>query len=103
MAGRFGRFYDSSDKGSEYVYGPTDTGKGGGSTNTGSKGQPSSTPKEKPRESRPDKKDKAHDKDVHDRMRADDAFMNEPSDVRGVESGAYDGVEGPGDRAREDV
>lgn len=94
MAGRFGAFY-KDDPGKEYVYGPTDTGKGGGSISTGSKGQPSSAPKEKTRDSGQSRRDKKHDKEIYAQMKKDDDFMNEPNQVRGTESGAYDGIDQP--------
>lgn len=104
MAGRFGSFY-KDDPGTEYVYGPTDTGKGGGSINTGSKGQPSSNQKEKPRDNGQSRRDKKHDKEIYDQMKADDKFMSEPNETRGTESGAYDGLdtEALGNRQTENV
>lgn len=90
--GKFGGFYNKNDVGSEYVYGPTDTGKGGGSINTGSSGKPSDTPKEKPKTPPADRKP-AKENDADHQRKLDDAFMNEPSTTRGTESGAYDGLE----------
>lgn len=98
MAGRYGGFYNNNDTGTEYVYGPTDTGSGGGSINTGSKGKPSSEPREKPR---PKESTKQKENDADANRRLDDAFMNEPSTVRGTESGAYDGIDAPDAPARE--
>lgn len=80
----------------EYQYGPIDTGKGGGSINTGSKGKPSAAPKEKPAP-----KENTADAD----RKADDAYMAEPTEMRGTESGAYDGLDISQlrDRANEEV
>lgn len=73
-----GNFYNSNQPETDYGYRPIDTGKGGGSIDTG---------KKKKREKEP--KENSADKD----RKADDAFMNEPNEVRGTESGAYDGLE----------
>ena len=68
----------------EYQYGPTDTGKGGGSISTGSKGKPSTAPKEKPVP-----KENTADAD----RKKDDAFMAEPNTMRGTEAGNYNGLD----------
>ncbi len=93
---RTGRFLKDQPQ-TEYAYGHTDTGKGGGSINTGSKGKPSDAPTEKPvNERKSPREEKKHDREIYEKMKEDDAFMaspSEPTTVRGTESGAYDGLD----------
>lgn len=90
--------------GTEYQYGHTDTGKGGGSIDTGKK--PSNAPTEKARPSSSEKqRDEKHDREIYDQMKKDDEFMSEPTTTRGTESGAYNGLDTSNlrERAPEDI